>query len=54
MSFIASTAEFTPKSVETEQLRTSLVYEVRILVDYAADRLRLGQPVTVQLSIGGS
>jgi HlyD family secretion protein len=54
VSFIASTAEFTPKSVETEQLRTSLVYEVRILVDDEADRLRLGQPVTVQLTPGGS
>jgi HlyD family secretion protein len=54
VSFIASTAEFTPKSVETEQLRTSLVYEVRILVDDAADVLRLGQPVTVQLASGGS
>jgi HlyD family secretion protein len=54
VSFIASTAEFTPKSVETEQLRTSLVYEVRILVDDPSDRLRLGQPVTVQLPTGGS
>jgi HlyD family secretion protein len=54
VAFIASTAEFTPKSVETEQLRTSLVYEVRILVDDTADRLRLGQPVTVQLPTGGS
>jgi HlyD family secretion protein len=54
VSFIASTAEFTPKSVETEQLRTSLVYEVRVLVDDTADRLRLGQPVTVQLPTGGS
>lgn len=54
VSFIASTAEFTPKSVETEQLRTSLVYEVRILVDDTADVLRLGQPVTVQLPAGGS
>jgi HlyD family secretion protein len=54
VSFIASTAEFTPKSVETEELRTSLVYEVRILVDDTADVLRLGQPVTVQLATGGS
>jgi HlyD family secretion protein len=54
VSFIASTAEFTPKSVETEQLRTSLVYEVRILVDDTADRLRLGQPVTVELPSGSS
>jgi HlyD family secretion protein len=54
VSFIASTAEFTPKSVETEELRTSLVYEVRVLVDDTADVLRLGQPVTVQLATGGS
>ena len=54
ISFIASTAEFTPKSVETEELRTSLVYEVRILVDDARDVLRLGQPVTVQLPAGDS
>jgi HlyD family secretion protein len=54
VSFIASTAEFTPHSVETEELRTSLVYEVRILVDDSANVLRLGQPVTVRLSAGGS
>lgn len=54
VSFIASTSEFTPKSVETKELRTSLVYEVRILVEDGADVLRLGQPVTVQLSTGGS
>jgi HlyD family secretion protein len=54
VSFIASTAEFTPKSVETEQLRTSLVYEVRILVDDPADVLRLGQPVTAEIAKAGA
>ena len=54
ISFIASTAEFTPKSVETEELRTSLVYEVRILVDDPTDILRLGQPVTVELARAGA
>jgi HlyD family secretion protein len=54
VTFIASTAEFTPKSVETEELRTSLVYEVRVTVEDPANVLRLGQPVTVQLPLGGS
>jgi HlyD family secretion protein len=54
VSFIAATAEFTPKSVETEELRSSLVYEVRVTVDDSANLLRLGQPVTVQLPLGGS
>lgn len=49
VGYIASVAEFTPKSVQTEELRTSLVYEVRVLVEDPADALRLGQPATVRL-----
>lgn len=49
---ISSVAEFTPKSVQTEELRTSLVYEVRVLVDDPEDVLRLGQPATVHLTAG--
>lgn len=52
IGYISSVAEFTPKSVETEELRTSLVYEVRVLVDDKANRLRLGQPVTVRIETG--
>lgn len=47
IGFISSVAEFTPKSVETEELRTSLVYEVRVFVKDPADDLRLGMPATV-------
>ena len=32
VGFISPVAEFTPKSVQTEDLRTSLVYEVRVFV----------------------
>jgi HlyD family secretion protein len=49
IGFISSVAEFTPKNVETEDLRTSLVYEVRVLVEDAADELRLGMPATVHI-----
>lgn len=47
--FISSTAEFTPKTVQTEELRTSLVYEVRVFVEDNDDQLRLGMPATVSI-----
>ncbi|HTT12341.1 MAG TPA: HlyD family efflux transporter periplasmic adaptor subunit [Burkholderiaceae bacterium] len=50
VGYISSVAEFTPKSVQTEELRTSLVYEVRVLVADAGNALRLGQPATVHLA----
>lgn len=51
VGYISSVAEFTPKPVQTEELRTSLVYEVRVLVKDPDDRLRLGMPATVRLAI---
>ena len=54
IGYISSVAEFTPKSVETEELRTSLVYEVRVQVQDKANRLRLGQPVTVRINMGST
>lgn len=49
VGFISSVAEFTPKTVQTEALRTHLVYEVRLTVDDPEHRLRLGMPVTARL-----
>jgi HlyD family secretion protein len=49
VGFISPVAEFTPKSVQTEELRTSLVYEIRVFVKDPADELRLGMPATVYL-----
>ena len=46
---IASAAEFTPKSVETRELRTALVYRLRIVVDDADGKLRQGMPMTVSV-----
>lgn len=51
IGFISPVAEFTPKSVQTEELRTSLVYEVRVFVKDPADELRLGMPATVYLTV---
>lgn len=53
IGFISSVAEFTPKTVQTEELRTSLVYEVRIFVEDPDNRLRLGMPATVRFAARG-
>jgi membrane fusion protein PltH len=50
VGFISPVAEFTPKAVQTEELRTSLVYEVRVFVKDPSDDLRLGMPATVYLN----
>jgi HlyD family secretion protein len=54
IGFISPVAEFTPKSVHTEELRTSLVYEVRVFVKDPEDNLRLGMPATAYLHLGGT
>jgi HlyD family secretion protein len=51
LGYVSSVAEFTPKTVQTEELRTSLVYEVRFMVDDRTDSLRLGMPATVHLGL---
>jgi HlyD family secretion protein len=50
IGFISPAAEFTPKSVQTEDLRTDLVYRIRVIVTDPDDALRQGQPVTVQVT----
>jgi HlyD family secretion protein len=50
VGFIATTAEFTPKTVETRELRTSLVYRMRIVADDSTGVLRQGMPVTVTVA----
>jgi HlyD family secretion protein len=49
VGFVSPTAEFTPKSVETADLRTSLTYRLRIVVDDPGPGLLQGMPVTVRL-----
>jgi HlyD family secretion protein len=50
VGFISPVAEFTPKTVQTPELRTSLVYEIRVFVKDPSDSLRLGMPATVHLA----
>lgn len=51
VGYIADTAEFTPKTVQTDELRTALVYEVRVYVDDEENVLRLGMPATVKIDL---
>ena len=51
IGYISSTAEFTPKSVQTNELRTALLYEVRVYVDDKDNVLRMGMPATVKIKL---
>jgi HlyD family secretion protein len=51
IGFISPVAEFTPKTVETTQLRTDLVYRLRIIVDNPDRTLKQGMPVTAKLKL---
>lgn len=51
IGFVSPRAEFTPKTVQTTELRTDLVYRLRIVVSDADDGLRQGMPVTVEVPL---
>lgn len=51
VGYISPVAEFTPKTVETEDLRTDLVYRIHVYVDETDDFLRQGMPVTVEIDL---
>lgn len=51
VGYVSPTAEFTPKTVETTELRTSLVYQARVFACDGAAGLRQGMPVTVTIAL---
>ncbi len=51
VGYISPTAEFTPKNIQTSELRTRLVYSVRIFACNPQNELRLGMPATVRIDI---
>ncbi len=51
VGFISPTAEFTPKTVETPELRTELMYRLRIYACNPGHRLRLGMPASVRIPL---
>ena len=50
IGFVSPRAEFTPKNVETADLRTDLVYRLRIVAQDPDNGLRQGMPVTIHLA----
>lgn len=51
VGFVSPSAEFTPKSVETTEIRSSLVYQARVFVCEGQNELRMGMPATVSIAL---
>ena len=52
ISFISSTAEFTPKSVQTTKERVTLVYRIKIDIDNYNHELKPGMPADAHINLG--
>lgn len=52
ISFIASEAEFTPKSVQTYKERVTLVYRIKIDIDNPNHELKPGMPADAHIEFG--
>ena len=50
VGFISPEAEFTPKTVQTEQVRDDLVYRIRVIATDPDNVFRQGMPVTVLIA----
>ncbi len=51
VGYVSPGAEFTPKSVETTETRSSLVYQARVFACEGSDVLRQGMPATVTIHL---
>jgi HlyD family secretion protein len=49
LTFISPVAEFTPKTVETRQLRVDLVYRIKVEVSNPEGMLKIGMPADIYL-----
>ena len=54
VGFISPDAEFTPKTVQTEQVRDDLVYRIRVIASDPDNVFRQGMPVTVLVPAAGA
>ena len=54
IGYISPVAEFTPKTVQSTDLRTSLVYRIRVYVDDIDEYLRQGMPTTIKINLTGN
>ncbi|MEW5922688.1 MAG: efflux RND transporter periplasmic adaptor subunit [Candidatus Zixiibacteriota bacterium] len=49
ITWISSSAEFTPKNIQTKEARADLVYAVKITIANPDERLKIGMPVSVTI-----
>jgi HlyD family secretion protein len=54
ISFISPDAEFTPKSVQTNKERVTLVYRIKIDIENANHELKPGMPADAHIELGGA
>lgn len=54
IGYVSPEAEFTPKTVETPNLRTNLVYRARVVVENPDQELRQGAPVDVKILVASN
>jgi len=50
IKWVASESEFTPKTILTQETRTTLVYRIKAAVDNPDGLLKIGMPVDVSLA----
>lgn len=50
IGFISPIAEFTPKNIETQELRADLVYSFRVIIKNPDDKIKQGMPVTLKIA----
>lgn len=51
IGFISPVAEFTPKTVQSTDIRTSLVYRIRVYINDVDEFLRQGMPTTIKIDL---
>lgn len=51
IGYISPVSEFTPKTVQSTDIRTSLVYKTRVYIDEPDPFLRQGMPVTLKIKL---
>ena len=52
IGYISPVAEFTPKTVQSTDTRTDLVYRIRVYINDIDEYLRQGMPVTIKVDLG--
>lgn len=51
VGYISPVSEFSPKTVQSEDLRADLVYRIRVYIYEVDEYLRQGMPVTIEFSL---